>query len=170
MKCKYALKKMSNESISVKVKRKIDEHISTCPHCLQQLELDKKVSDLIVKTEPVSKSAFFWQRLLNDVRIYRENRLSGWSRWLDIFIPTEPVLRKTAFAGVVCLAFLALYYAGLNDYVFRDKTDSIDTAADINFYLQEDAMNQHTDLFGGSAVSTTFASSIEVSAKVKHKQ
>ena len=162
MKCKFALKNLFNESVSVKVKQQIDMHVSQCPYCQGQVTSDNKVSDLLVHVTPIRRSRGFWQKILRDIRNYREERLK--QRWLRLFdiLPLEPAVRRTMLAGAVCGVALLLILAVYNPVSERNGQAEDESLADIEFYILEHSLAQDADLFSGATTSSVFMFTMEL--------
>jgi len=154
---------MHDESISVKLKQEIDEHIAHCSYCQGQLFADKKVKDLISNIESIKRDDSFWQKLFREIKLYRDKlSRSLIQRILDI-LPIEPVVRRTAVAGAACCAAVIFFAVAYITPIIQNGRNIDEAREDIKFYLQEHEVLQDSGLFGGFIVSGVLVSDIEPS-------
>lgn len=158
MKCEYVLKNQYSDSISVKKKKSIDDHIMACSFCQEQIVANDHVSELlkVIKSAEVSDTRM--AELLQGVRRYRERKQSAWWRSLLDFLPVEPFPRKTAIVGITCCVMMFLFTIVYFPLFTVDHPVEEISVGEIEFYLQEHALAQDADLFGKSAISNVFVS------------
>lgn len=167
MKCEYVLKKMYSESISVRAKQEIDEHIAGCSYCQGQIESSENVGELIraQRLNPPAipdRSAF-----LHEIRQYRAKRHHNWRRISD-FLPLEPAYRRGVFVGAACCILLCAFLLVSIPIMDENAPVAIDDNEDIEYFLQEHALTQEADLFGHGAFSRTFISLTYTDSKIKY--
>jgi len=162
MKCKYALKYLGNDSISVRVKENIDAHISQCAFCQGQIISNKKVGEFISKLPSVERNESFWKQMMREIRTYREKKLEKWWQRLSDFLPLEPAARRTAFVGIACSAILVVIAAVYVPVYLENGTNDSQTNADADFFLREHSLSQDMDIFDHSGIPVVFVSSAEI--------
>ena len=100
MKCEYVLKKMYSESISVRAKQEIDEHIAGCSYCQEQIESCEKVGELI-RTQRLNTLAVpNRSALLQEIRRHHAKRHTG-----AVFQLEQPVVYWYVFSYLFQLLF-----------------------------------------------------------------
>lgn len=168
MKCNYALKKVFSERISVKLKQNIDDHISGCSYCQKQRVLSENTGKLLNDHKDGWNFLGDKLSLLRAVRQFREKREQKWWLRLSDKMPLEPANRRTLFAGATFAAALAIYFAFAVPGFENTEQLADDTFEDTDFYIQEHALTQDTDLFGQGSYSQVFLSLASANTKFKY--
>lgn len=156
MKCDTILKRMYSETVSIKGKKAIDDHISHCSYCQGQLKSESAVQRFLGGLNPVKRPETFWQKLLRDIREYRERKLeSGWS--VLHILPPEVSYKRIAVAAAACVTIAVsstLYMA--QEFESAQLTNEV--REEIEFYLLEHELATDDGLFGGVSVTGVMAS------------
>ena len=168
MKCKYALKKMYSESISVRMKQEIDEHIAGCSYCQSEIESSENLGELIRVQRLNPPAVQNRSALLHEIRLHREKRQKNWRRRISDLLPLEPAYRRVVFLGAACCVLLCAFLLVSIHVIDEDTMTANNDNDDIEYYLQEHALTKETDLFGQGAFSRTFISLSYSDSKIKY--
>jgi len=166
MKCDYALKHMYSDTISVKLKQEIDEHISGCLSCRSNIAASEQVGETLAALEPVRKDSAFWSDMSRGVRLYRENRQKKWWHTILDFLQVEPVSRRSALIGGICCLILFMVVAVYIPTATDNRQAADDVAEEVDFYLQEHTLAQDADIFGIGAFNKVFVSAMNPSKDI----
>ena len=168
MKCEYVLKKMYSESISVRAKQEIDEHIAGCSYCQEQIESCEKVGELI-RTQRLNTLAVpNRSALLQEIRRHHAKRQQKWRRRISDFLPLEPTYRRGVLVGAAWCVLVCIFLL-ISTPVLDDNTAlAVDDNENIEYYLQEHALARESDLFGQGAFSRTFVGLNYIESKIKY--
>jgi len=159
---------MYSDSISVRAKQEIDEHIAGCSYCQGQIESCEKVGELI-RTQRLNPPAIpNRSALLHEIRRHNAKRQQKWRRRISDFLPLEPAYRRGVLVGAACCVLLFAFL--LISIPEMDKNDplAIDDNENIEYYLQEHALARESDLFGQGAFSRTFVGLNYIDSKIKY--
>ena len=159
---------MYSESISVRAKQEIDEHIAECSYCQGQIESCEKVSELIKAQRLDPPEIPNRSALLHEIRQYHAKRQQNWRHRISGFLPLEPAYRRAVFVGAACCVLLCAFLLVSVPIMDENAPVAIDDNEDIEYFLQEHALTQEADLFGHGAFSRTFLSLTYTDSKIKY--
>ena len=154
MNCKYALRHLYSESISIRKKHLIDEHIADCSYCQNEIINGKEVSSFLLRLG--LKLPMRREELLKSVQKYREVRRSKWWYRLKDIFPIEPAFQRAVVYGAA--AAVIIFSVFVTKEIKKDtKAVSNQTESEeIDFYLREHISNQGTDILAQDAFTRSF--------------
>ncbi len=147
MKCSYALKKHLKSNLSDSLKQKIDDHISTCPFCQEQLETSEKIGDLLGDRETVNRDETFWSSLLIEIKSFRERMEESWMDRINFSI-SSLFTSRTAFASAASAAVIFIMIAVFSVNIFKNEDQiATDVNEELDYLIQEHFMIQQSEIF-----------------------
>ena len=159
MKCKYALKNRFSDSILVKTKNKIEDHIANCSLCSEQIAKTNEVETFLKERRGLLSPKPGHFSLLHDIRNYREKREQRWLYAVVNALPLEPAYRRAVLFGSVCLVIvIGSVLFNIPDKlipIMNPVLTSGETLEEHDFYFQEHVLTQDADLFGDCTISKT---------------
>lgn len=91
MKCRKALKLiLSYSELNPTCRRRLDEHLKSCPHCSQEFSLHQKSIDFVKEAVSFQGTKDFWE----DYQVNVSRKIPSGSRWSKV---------RTKVEGLVCL-------------------------------------------------------------------
>lgn len=156
MKCEKVLKKMSSERISVGSKNVIDEHIAGCSYCEGQIGSSDKIALLLAKQKQISTDSSGLSELLTGIRAYRDKKQKNILSRLSALMPLEPAAKRLVVAGASFAVLIAVYILAGDMQSSNSSQLANETVDDTDFFIQEHALTQDSELFGHGSFSQTF--------------
>ncbi|MFC1493513.1 hypothetical protein ACFL6O_06080 [candidate division KSB1 bacterium] len=147
MKCSYALKKHLKTNLNTGLMHKIDDHISTCPFCQEQIEVSGKIGDLLSGQVIEDKDERFWISLSRNIRSHRERMEESWldriSSYINSALPTKTAVLSAASVAVlfIVIAIFSISVYNNDDQLAGDVNDELD------YLIQEHLMIQQSEIF-----------------------
>lgn len=145
MKCNYLklLNRYVDSELSPADKILIEEHLSGCSVCAQELKIINTLKQAIPRNRIASNTEFFWQELKS--RIAKKDRdmaevVFDFGKWAKRLVPV-PVI--AALAAIAVLNYLPIKSNPVDEYLFSNHNSSIleliekpgnQSAADIRLY------------------------------------
>ncbi len=123
MRCKTVQKRLPaylERLLSVKAHDALEEHLSDCPTCRQELAIYQKTLELASRLEVEYPPPEAWENFLPrlyariDAEEQRTSQLSRWRTWAH-----QPYLRATA--TLACLVLTALLVIQIKHYLNREQ-------------------------------------------------
>jgi len=147
MKCNYALKKHHETNLNAGLKHKIDDHISTCPFCQEQIKVSEKIGDLLSGQVIAENDEKFWVSLMRDIRSYRERMQESWLDRINAYF-NSGFSTKTAVFGAASVAVLFIIIAVFSINVYNnDDQMAADVDQELDYLIQEHVMSQQSEIF-----------------------
>jgi len=154
MKCTYALQHYYSESISVRKKHRIDDHIAECSFCQNEIAKNERIGVLLHHFD--RKAPENRGMLLSAIQKYRNKRQEKWwYRFVDRLLIKSFVRRKLVYGAVGAVLIVGVC---LISY-FRKNNETVqqsNEAEEVDYYIHQHISSQSNYLLSQDSFIRTY--------------